>query len=178
MPPLIFQSLPGIFSFVALVALLQVCVLLFVTGRRFFKKATYAAVGIAGGAMGEAVALAVYPMAAWPAIAVGIVGGVLLSKFARPVGVGLALAFLGFSVSTYLVNLEYVQYVAALVLLAYGLLLTDLAPTFVAGLLASAIVLLSGISTGVPIETLMALILLAAGTRLVLTLVPSRLWAK
>ncbi len=175
MPLLIFQTLPPIFSFAAVVVLLQACIVLFATGRRFMRKASYATVGIAGAAMGEGAALAVFPAAAWPAMVAGLAGGILLCRYIRPVGVGLTLAFLGFSVSTYLVNLEYVQYVAALVLFTYGFLLTDLAPTFVAVLLASAIILLSGISTGIPIPTLLTAISLVAGARIAVAVVPSRL---
>lgn len=175
MAPVIFESLPGIFSFFTVVLLLEVCVLLFATGRRFLRKVSYVVVGIAGAVLGEGIALMLYPAAALPAIAAGLAGGLLLCRVIRPVGVGIALAFLAFSASTYLVNVEYVQYVAALVMFTYGLLLTDLAPSFVAGLLASAIILLSGIWTGVPIPLLLVGITLMAGARVLFTVVPPRL---
>ena len=175
MGPVIFQTLPEIFSFVTVAVLLQVCILLLLTGRRYLRQASLVAVGIAGACIGESVSLLVSPTAAWFAIMGGLACGVLLCHYLRPVGVGVALAFLAFYGSSYLVSLEYVQYVTALVLFSYGLLLTDLAPTFVASLLASAILLLSGIWLDVPMPALVSLISAVAAVRVLATILPSRL---
>ena len=175
MGPVIFQTLPEIFSFLAVAVLLQVCMLLLFTGRRYLKQVSFVAVGIAGAFIGESFSLLVFPEAAWFAIVVGLASGVLLCHYLRPVGVGVALAFLAFYGSSYLVNFEYVQYVAAFVLFTYGLLLTDLAPSFVATLLASAILLLSGIWLGVPTLALVLLVSAVAVARVLATVLPSRL---
>jgi hypothetical protein len=175
MGPIIFQTLPEVFSFVTVAVLLQVCILLLFTGRRYLRQASFAAAGIAGAFVGESVSSLVFPTAAWFAIGGGLACGVLLCHYLRPVGVGVALAFLAFHGSSYLVSLEYVQYVTAFVLFFYGLLLTDLAPTFVANLLASAILLLSGIWLDVPMPALISLISAVAAARVLATLLPSRL---
>jgi len=175
MGPIIFQTLPEVFSFLTVAVLLQVCMLLLFTGRRYLRQASLVAVGIAGAFIGESFSLMVFPTAAWLAIAGGLTCGVLLCHYLRPVGVGVALAFLAFYGSSYLVNFEYVQYVAAFVLFSYGLLLTDLAPTFVASLLASAILLISGIWLGVPTPALISLVSAVAAARVLATVLPSRL---
>jgi hypothetical protein len=174
MGPIIFQTLPEVFSFLTVAALLQVCILLLFTGRRYLKQVSFVAVGIAVAFVGENVALLVLPAAAWFAIAGGLACGVLLCYYLRPVGMGVALAFLGFYGSSYLVSVESVQYVVALVLFAYGLLLTDLAPTFAASLLASAILFLSGIWLGVPMSALVSLISGVAAARVLTTILPPR----
>jgi hypothetical protein len=175
MGPVIFQTLPAIFSFATVTVLLQICILLLCTGKRYLRQASFFAAGIAGAFIGEGASLLTFPAASWLAICGGLVGGVLLCYYLRPAGVGVALAFLAFYGSSYLVNLEYIQYVAALVLFAYGLLLTDLAPTFVASLLASAILLISGIWSGVPAPILLSVVSAVAAARVLIAVVPQRL---
>jgi hypothetical protein len=175
MGPVIFQTLPEVFSFLTVAVLLQACILLLSTGRRFLKQVSFVAVGIAGAFIGESISLLVFPAIAWFAIAGGLASGILLCYYLRPVGVGVALAFLAFYGSSYLVSLEDIQYVAAFVLFVYGLLLTDLAPTFVASLLASAILLLSGIWLGIPMPVLISLVSAVAAARVLATVLPSKL---
>ena len=175
MYPIIFRTLPEIFSFITVILLVQVGALLLATGRRYLKQASLVAVGIAGAAIGEGISLSVYPAGAWAAIVIGLAGGILLGYRLRPVGVGMALAFLAFYGATYIVNFEFAQYVAALVLFAYGLLLTDLAPTFVSCLLASAILLLSGIWMGVQVPFLLTMISAIAAARIMAAVLPSRI---
>jgi hypothetical protein len=172
MGPIIFQSLPEIFSLFTIIVLLQVCLLLLLTGRRYLKQVSFIAVGIAGALIGESVSLQVFPAGSWLGIAIGLSCGVLLCQYVRPAGVGVTLAFLAFYGSGYLVSLEYVQYVAALVLFAYGLLLTDLAPSFIANLLASAILLLSGIWLGVPTPAMVSLVSGVATARILVSVLP------
>ena len=175
MQPIIFQTLPPIFSFVTVALLIEVSMLLLATGRKYLKAGSYVIVGITTAVLGEGTALAVFPSGAWIAIAAGAVGGVALCRFLRPVGVGISLAFLAFYGATYLVEFEYIQFVAALVLFAYGLLLTDLAPTFVSSLLASSIFFLSGAWVGIPTPILITVVLIAGAARVLLTIVPSRM---
>jgi len=175
MGPVIFQTLPAIFSFATVTVLLQICILLLFTGKRYLRQASFFAAGIAGAFIGEGASLLTFPAASWLAIGGGLAGGVLLCYYLRPVGVGVALAFLAFYGSSYLVNLEYIQYVAALVLFAYGLLLTDLAPTFVASLLASAILLISGTWSGVPAPILLSVVTAVAAVRVLVEVYPSKL---
>jgi len=175
MGPVIFQTLPEIFSFLTVVVLLQACIILLFMGKRYLKQASLVATGITGAFVGESISLLVFPTVAWFAIAGGLACGVLLCRYLRPVGVGVALAFLAFYGSSYLVSLEYIQYVTAFVLFFYGLLLTDLAPTFVSSFLAAAILLLSGIWLGVPMPVLISLISAVTAARVLVTLIPSRL---
>jgi hypothetical protein len=177
MGPIIFQTLPVIFSFLTVAVLLQACMLLLFTGRRYLKQVSLVAGGIASAFICESFSLLVFPEAAWLAIAGGLASGVLLCHYLRPVGVGVALAFLAFYGSSYLISFEGVQYVAALVLFAYGLLLTDVAPTFVASLLAFAILLISGIWLGVPTLALISLISGVAVARVFATVLPAKLAA-
>jgi hypothetical protein len=175
MYPIIFRTLPEIFSFITVIFLVQVGALLLATGRRYLKQASLITVGIAGAVIGEGISLSVYPAGAWIAIAVGLAGGLQLGYRLRPVGVGMALAFLAFYGATYIVNIEFAQYIAAMVLFAYGLLLTDLAPTFVSCLLASAILLLSGIWMGVQVPLLMTVITSIAAARILVAVLPPRI---
>ena len=175
MVPVIFQTLPEAFSFLTVTLLLQVCIILLFTGRRYLRRVSSVVAGVAVASVGESISLLVFPAAAWLTIVGGLASGILLCHYLRPVGMGVALAFLAFYGSSYLTNIESVQYVAALVLFTYGLLLTELAPTFVAGLLASAILLLSGIWLGVPMPTLASLISIVAAVRALATVLPSRL---
>jgi hypothetical protein len=172
MYPVVFHTLPEVFSFAAVIVLVEICALLLATGRRYLKQLSYVAVGIAGAAWGESIALTVYPDGALLAIIAGLGVGVALCRYLRPAAVGGALAYVGFFSATYLVNIEYVQYIAALVLFVYGLLLTDLAPTFVSNLLASGLLFLIGIWVGVPTTTLFVAVTLIAAARIVATAVP------
>ena len=178
MEPVIFQTLPKVFSFVAVALLLEVSALLMATGRRYLKVASLAVVGITGAVMGEGMALATFTTGAWLGAAVGAAGGIVLCKYLRPVGVGVSLAFLAFYGATYLVDFEYIQFVAALVLFTYGLLLTDLAPTFVASLLASSIFFLSGVWVGLPIPLLLTIVIVAGLARILVTVIPTKFTSK
>lgn len=178
MGPVVFQSLPEIFSFLTVAVLMQVCLLLLFTGRRYLRQVSFVAVGVAGAFIGEGIALLVFPAASWFAIGGGLACGVLLCHFMRPVGIGVALAFLAFYGSSYLVSLQYVQYVAAFVLFIYGILLTDLAPTFISSLLAAAILLLSGIWLGVPTPALLSLVSGVTIARVLASVLPSHLVAR
>jgi len=175
MGPVVFQTLPEVFSFLAVAVLLQVCMLLLFTGRRYLRQASLVAVGIAGAFIGEGLSLLVFPSMSLFAIAGGLVLGVVLCHYLRPVGVGIALAFLGFYGSSYLVNFQDVQYVAAFILFAYGLLLTDIAPSFIASLLAAAILLLSGIWLGIPTAALFSLVSGVTVARVLASVLPSHL---
>ena len=175
MEPLIFQTLPGFYSFIAAVAFIQISVFLLVTGRRHFKKVSVAAVSLVGGVVGESIGIDILPVAPWVFIFVGLAGGAFLGYFLRPVGVGLVLAFLGYTISSSIITFEYVQLVAAMVLFAYGLLLTDLAPTFISSLLAASILLLSGEWAGASTPGIMVLAGAVAAARIMAAILPSRL---
>src|SRR5512136_170542 len=112
MYPIIFQTLPGIFSFLVVVLLVEICALLLVTGRRYLKPASFVAVGVAGAAIGEGIALWLLPSVSWFAICGGLTASLILCYYLRPVAVGVALAYLAFFSSTYLIKLEYAQYMA------------------------------------------------------------------
>jgi hypothetical protein len=174
MGPVLFESLPWIFSFVAAVLLLQFCIILVGTGRRYFREVAIALVGLSGGVLGESFAIS-YNFPALGGLMMGVIGGALLGYYLRPIGVGLALAFLAYSVSGNLVSIEDVQYVAALVLFAYGLLLTDVAPSFVSGLLSAGIVTLLAEWVGEPLTTTLELVLAVAAVQFLAYAVPLRL---
>jgi hypothetical protein len=143
MGPLFFQSLPEIFSYGLAVAMVQVCILLLVTGKRFLKQVSITVSALVGAVLGETVAISLNADVAWLGIGAGIVGGALIGRYLRPAGVGLALSYLAFSAAGNLANVAYLGWVAALVIFAYGLLLTDLAPTFVSSLLSCSILVLN-----------------------------------
>jgi hypothetical protein len=174
MHPVIFQTLPEVCSFFVVTMLLETCAILLATGRRYLKQASFVAAGVTGAAIGEGIALWIFPGAAWAGIAEGAAAGLLLCYYIRPAAVGVALAYLAFLSSTYLLNIQYAQYMAATVLFAYGLLLTDLAPTFVSSLLAAGILVLTGIWAGVPIALLLAMVSLIAAGRILAGLHPHR----
>jgi hypothetical protein len=178
MHPVVFQTLPEVFSFSVVVMLLETCAVLLATGRRYLKQASFVAVGVAGAAIGEGAALLALPSAAWAGIAVGALASVVLCYYLRPVAVGIALAYLAYVSSTYLISIQYAQYVAATVLFTYGLLLTDLAPTFVSSLLAAGILIPAGIWIGAPVGLLVALVTLICAGRALVGIHPQRILAR
>lgn len=175
MSPVLFQTLPEIFGFAVAVSFLEICALLLFSGRRFLKQASIAAAGLVGAVAGEGIAISLFPAGAWIAIAAGLVGGAVLGRYLRPVGVGLTLAYLAFSVVGNLGDYLPIQYAAALVIFAYGLLLTDLAPTFVASLLASSILVLFGEWSGISPPGLIILASAVGAARVMASVLPSRL---
>ena len=175
MEPLLFQTLPGVFNFVAAVVLIQISVYLLLTGRRHLKKVSIAAVALIAAVIGERIGLALLPAEAWVFIVAGLAGGAILGHYLRPVGVGLVLAFLGHSLSANVVGFEYIDYVTATVLFAYGLLLTDLAPTFVSSLVSSSILLLLGVWAGASTPAILVLASAVAAARIMASVLPSRL---
>ena len=175
MAPVPFQTLPILLAFVAAVVLAQIGAILFVTGRRYLKQVSVAAVGFVGAMFGETIGINLIPFAPWAGMIFGLAGGAALGYSLRPVGVGLALAYVGYSVAGNLIPLEYVQYVAALVLFSYGLLLTDLAPTFVASFLASSLLLLLGVWAGIPTQAVLVLALAGGAARIMASVLPMRL---
>jgi len=170
--PVIFQTLPDILSFVVAVLLLQVSAILLATGRKFLRQASFIAAGVAGAGIGEKLSLSMFPEFAWLAIGLGLAMGVLLCYYSRPIAVGVALGYLAFFSSTYLVDIADAQWVVALVLFVYGLLLTDIAPTFISSLLASAILILAGIWLGVPTSLLFVVVSVIGGLRILAELLP------
>ncbi len=174
MGPLVFASMPWIFNFAAVVLVLQWCIILLGTGKRYFKQVAVATVALAGGVIGQTAALT-YQQPGYVGIAAGVVGGLLLGLLLRPVGVGLSLAYLGYSVTGNIVPVQDAQYLAAVVLFAYGLLLTDLAPTFVSGLLASGMLVLLGQWVGASDSITFGLVMSLAAVRVLATVVPPRL---
>jgi hypothetical protein len=175
MEPALFQSLPPLANSMALIALIEISLLLFISGRKYLKPVSIVIVALVGGVVGEWISVAVAPGSALAFVLAGLAGGALLGKFLRPIGVGLALAFLGYTISTNIVGFPFIEYVAALDLLAYGILLTDLAPTLVSTLLASSIVLLSILWTGVPAPAAFVLASAIGASGLMATLLPPRL---
>ncbi len=178
MEPQIFHSLPGLFNFVAVALLIQISVVLFLTGKRFLKQVSIAASAVIGAIVMDGMGSALYIPLPWVFIVAGVAGGALLAFFLRPVAVGLVLAFIGYSISFSLVGLEYAQVTAALVLFTYGLLLTDLAPTFVSSLVAASILLLSGNWIGAPTPAVVLIASAAVAARMMATTLPSRLAAR
>ncbi len=173
--PVVFQSLPVDFSIAALVALIQIDLLLFLTGRRYLRWVAVAAAALVGAMIGQAAGASLLPGFVWAIIAAGFAGGALLGLLIRPLGMGLVLAYLGVVAATDVANIPFVYYIVAVDLFAYGLLLTDLAPTLVSSLLASSILFVAAIWTGASAP---AAFVLASGTcaaRLMASLLPSRL---
>ncbi len=173
--PVLFQSLPPDFDIAALVVLIQIDLLLFLAGRRYFRWVNVAAAALVGSVVAEAGGLYILPVASWAITAAGFVGGALLGFYARPVGTGLVLAYVGSLAATNLVSFPYVPYIVAVDLFAYGLFLTDLAPTLVTSMLASSIMLVAVLWAGVPAPVALVL---AAGTgaaRLTASMLPARL---
>jgi hypothetical protein len=175
MGPLFFQSLPEIYSYGLAVAMVQVCILLLVTGKRFLKQVSITVSALVGAVLGETIAISLNAGVAWLGIGAGIVGGALIGRYIRPAGVGLALSYLAFSAAGNLANVAYLGWVAALVIFAYGLLLTDLAPTFVSSLLSCSILVLIGEWAGITPSALLVLTTAVGAARIMASILPSRL---
>jgi len=178
MLPTILQSLPGDFNIAAVVVLLQIDLLLFLTGRRYIRWVSVAAVALVGTIVGDAGGTALVPGASWPMIAAGLVGGALLGYYVRPVGLGLVLAYVGGTVGTSFASYPAVGYILAVDLFAYGLLLTDLAPTLVTSVLASSIMFLAVLWTGAPAPAAFVLASATGAAKLMASLLPARLAPK
>jgi hypothetical protein len=174
MMPVILPSLPAYLNIAAVVALLQVDLLLFLTGKRYLRWMSVAAVALVGSMVGAAGGAALVPGTSWAIIAAGLVGGALLGYYARPVGLGLVLAYIGGTVATSFASYPAVEYIVAVDLFVYGLLLTDLAPTLVTSLLASSIMLLAVLWTGAPAPAAFVLASATGGAKLMASLLPAR----
>jgi hypothetical protein len=175
MNPVLFQSLGPQSNFVAIAVFLQIGILLFLTGRRYIRMVSVAGVSLIGAVSLESVALAIAPSWAWWFITAGLLGGAYLGYYLRPVGVGLVLAYFGYTMSANVVGYPFVQYVVAVDLFAYGLLLTDLAPTLVSSLFASSIFLVSILWLGASGPAAFVLASAMGGARVMATYLPSRL---
>ena len=175
MNPVLFQSLGSQYNFVAIAVFLQIGILLFATGRRHLKMVSVAAVSLIGAVSAESAALAFAPTWAWWFIAAGLMGGAYLGYYLRPVGVGLVLAYFGYSMSAKVVGVPFVQYVVAVDLFAFGLLLTDLAPTLVSSLFASSILLVSILWLGASGPAALVLAIAGGAARVMAAYLPARL---
>ena len=173
-----FQSLPPLADLLAAVAFLQIGMMLLITGKRYLRAVSVAFVSLLGGIAAEGFAAAVFPPAVWVLTPAGLVGGALLGYFLRPIGVGASLAYLGGLAAAQTVGDPLVQWVVALDLFAYGLLLTDLAPTLVTSMIASFVVLFSFLWTGTPLLAAMVLAAAAGAARVMASTLPSRLAVK
>jgi hypothetical protein len=173
MGPALLQMLGPEANFIAVAVLLQIGMVLFVTGRRFLTRVCIAAVSLAGGIFGGSFASATIPSMTVVMIVSGLVGGFLLGAYLRPVGVGLVLAYLGYLISNSVVDMSLAQYVVAMDLFAYGLFLTDLAPTLVSSLLASSILLLSAVWAGASGPAAIIIASAGGGARLMASYLPS-----
>jgi hypothetical protein len=172
---LLLGSVPGIFNFAATVVLLQISGILLIKGSRFLKQISVALASLVGAVAVEGFALALFPQGALLGIGVGLAGGAILGYYLRPVGVGLALSYLALTVTGQLVAFAYLQYVAAIVIFAYGILLTDIAPAFIASLLACSILLLFGVGFGLAPVALVVLVSGVGIARIMASVLPGRL---
>ena len=175
MEPVLFQSLSNPINLVAVILFLQIGIITFLTGKRHLRLVSIFAVSLVGGLAGGNAAAQFLPSAGWIFVIGGIVGGGLLGYFLRPVGVGLALAYIGSLLAGNLVNIPFVQVVVAMDLFAYGLLLTDLAPILVSSLLASSILLASILWLGAPAPVAFILAAAIGGSRFMASNLPSKL---
>ena len=178
MEPVLFRTLPDFINLVAVAILIQIGILLFATGRRYLKWVSVVAVSLVGALVGEGAAVSTIPSASGILIIMGLLGGAALGYFLRPVGVGLVLAYVGSTIATNLVNVPFVQYVVAMDLFAYGLLLTDLAPTLVSSLLGSSILLITILWTGVSAPSALVLASAFGAARVMASLLPRRFEAR
>ncbi len=174
MNPVLFQTLGPQYDFVAIVVFLQIGILLFATGRRHLKMVSVAAVSLIGAVSAESVSLAVAPSSAWWFIAAGLLGGAYLGYYLRPVGVGLVLAYFGYSMSAQVVGVPFVQYVVAVDLFAFGLILTDLAPTLVSTMFASSVLLVSILWLGASGPAAFVLACAGGSARVMASYLPAR----
>jgi hypothetical protein len=175
MNPVLFQSLGPQSNFVAIAVFLQIGLILFLTGRRYLRMVSVAGVSLISAVFLESVALTIAPTWAWWFISAGVLGGAYLGYYLRPVGVGLLLAYFGYTMSANVVGFPFVQYVVAIDLFAYGLLLTDLAPTLVSSLFASSILLVSILWLGASGPASFVIASAMGGARVMATYLPSRL---
>jgi len=175
MNPVLLQSLGPQFNFVAIALFLQIGILLFVSGKRYLKMVSVAAVSLIGAVSLESASLEFAPSWTWWFVAAGLLGGAYLGFYLRPIGVGLVLAYFGYSLSASVVGFPFIQYVVAVDLFAYGLLLTDLAPTLVSSLFASSILLVSILWLGASGPAAFVLALAGGAAKVMASYLPSRL---
>src|SRR5712692_7870593 len=175
MNPVLFQSLGPEYNFVAIAIFLQIGILLFATGRRHLKMVSVAAVSLIGAVSAESVALTLSPTWTWWFISAGLLGGAYLGYYLRPVGIGLVLAYFGYSMSAQVVGVPFVQYVVAVDLFAFGLILTDLAPTLVSTMFASSVLLVSILWLGASGPAAFVLASAGGAARVMASYLPARL---
>jgi hypothetical protein len=175
MEPILFQTLPTLFNLAGVAVFLQIGIILFLTGRRHLRWLSVASVSLLGSVASGEAAVSMLPSWTWVFIVAGLIGGAFLGYMLRPIGLGLALAYIGSVLAAQWVPIPFVQYAVAIDLFAFGLLLTDLAPTLVSSLLAASIVLTAIMWTGASAPAALVLASGIGASRVMASILPTRL---
>lgn len=143
--------LPQTFNVPGFVALLTISLLLIFAGSKLISELTFLLVGLIGGLVGVSIGYAYFGTAGgFFGFAVGFLLGGFASVVLLPVGVGIAIGYVGFAVAKTLIPDAFVAPLVGLVAFAYGLLLTDLLMPAITGALGGAFLYDLTLSFGMP----------------------------
>ena len=119
--------LPPSFDLPAFVSLLTISLLLIFVGRRLIQGIAFVLVGLIGGLIGLTVGSTYLGL---PGALAGFVTGFLLGGLASvlvlPLGIGIAMGFMGYAVAKIFIGIPFAPPLIGVVAFAYGILLTDL----------------------------------------------------
>jgi hypothetical protein len=166
--------LPPSFDFFAFVSLLVISLLLIFVGSRLAEGLAFVVVGLVAASIGFALGV---PFGT-PSSLVGFVAGFLLGGAAAvlllPVGMGLALGFMGYQVAASLTGIELVPVMVAIVCFTYGLFLTDLLLPVVSSAAGGLMLYDAAISLGMPTPEMVLVVATMSMIGVVVQTVPFR----
>jgi len=142
--------LPSTFDFVAFVSLLAISILLMVVGSRLTEGLAFVVVGLVAGSIGYGLAAPLGTGASMLGFVAGFLSGGVVSVFLLPLGMAIALGFMGFQVAATFTGFLPVPLMAGIVCFAYGLLLTDLLLPAISSASGGMILYASAVSLGMP----------------------------
>ena len=169
--------LPRSFDVPAFVALLSISLLLIFFGRRLIQGITFILVALIGGLLGLTMGSAYLGL---PGALVGFVTGFLLGGLASilllPLGIGIAMGFMGYAVAKIFIGIPFAPPLIGVVAFAYGILLTDLLLPVVSAALGGVILYDITLSFGLPPEQMLVITVAVTATGAVIQTFLSKRW--
>jgi len=142
--------LPSTFDFIAFVSLLVISLLLIMVGSRLTEGLAFVVVGLVGGSIGYGLGAGFGTASSMAGFVAGFLSGGVVALLLLPLGMGLALGFMGYQVAASLTGILIVPLMVSIVCFTYGLFLTDLLLPVVSSASGGMILYATAISLGMP----------------------------
>jgi len=142
--------LPTTLDFIAFVSLLVISLLLIMVGSRLTEGLAFVVVGLVGGSIGFGLGAAFGTASSMVGFVAGFLSGGVVALLLLPLGMGLALGFMGYQVAAGLTGIVIVPLMVSIVCFTYGLFLTDLLLPVVSSASGGMILYATAISLGMP----------------------------